>query len=82
MSLCDKAVRLLVASVLAAVLIGCSQQKGSSTQAARIPATPFSVVATGDSNFDASQARTFSWSAGLQELSGVPRLQDVPFRDC
>ena len=81
MVLCNKIVRLLIASVLAAVLIGCSQQKSSSTQAARIPATPFSVVATGDSNFDASQARTFSWSTGMQELSGVPRLQDVPLRD-
>jgi hypothetical protein len=78
---CDKMIRLLIASVLAAVLIGCSQQKSSATQAARIPATPFSVVATGDSNFDASQARTFSWSTGMQEVSGVPRLQDVPFRD-
>jgi hypothetical protein len=81
MVLCNRIVRLLVASVLAAVLIGCSQQKSSSTQAARIPATPFSVVATGDSNFDASQARTFSWSTDMQELSGVPRLQDVPFRE-
>lgn len=81
MVLCNKTVRLLVASVLAAVLIGCSQQKSSSTQAARIPATPFSVVATGDSNFDASQARTFSWSTGMRELAGVPRLQDVPLRD-
>ena len=78
---CNSYIRFFAVSMLTLVMIGCSQQKSSSTQAVRIPATPFSVVATGDSNFDASQARTFSWSTGMQELSGVPQLQDVPLRD-
>ena len=73
---CNSYIRFFAVSMLTLVMIGCSQQKSSSTQAVRIPATPFSVVATGDSNFNASQARTFSWSTGMQEISGVP-LRDM-----
>ena len=68
-------------SVLMLVMTGCAQQQTASGQAATVQATPFSVVATGDSNFNASQAQTFSWSSSMQELTGVPRLNEVPFRD-
>jgi hypothetical protein len=78
---CNSHIRFFAVSILALVMIGCAQQQTSSGQAAKVQATPFSVVATGDSNFDASQARTFSWSTGMQELSGAPRLQGVPLRD-
>jgi hypothetical protein len=78
---CNSYIRFFAVSMLALVMIGCAQQQTSSGQAAKVQATPFSVVATGDSNFDASQARTFSWSMRMQELADVPRLHDVPLRD-
>lgn len=81
MNICNKNAWLFVVSVLTAVSIGCTQQKTSPEQAPLVQATPFSVVATGDSNFKASQANTFSWSTGMQELTDVPRLHDVPLRD-
>jgi len=81
MNICNKNAWLFVVSVLTTVSIGCTQQKTSPGQAPRVQATPFSVVATGDSNFKASQASTFSWSTGMQELTDVPRLHDVPLRD-
>jgi hypothetical protein len=81
MNIGNKSAWLFVVGTLAAVSIGCTQQKTLPEQAQRVQATPFSVVATGDSNFDASQARTFSWSTGMQELTDVPRLHDVPLRD-
>lgn len=81
MNICNKSVWLFVVIVCAAVSIGCSQQKTSPGQAPMVQATPFSVVATGDSGFDGSQASTFSWSTTMQELTSVPRLPDVPLRD-
>lgn len=81
MNIGNKNAWLFVVSVLTAVSIGCTQQKTSPEQAPLVQATPFSVVATGDSNFKASQASTFSWSTGMQELTDVPRLHDVPLRD-
>ena len=81
MNICNKNAWLFVVSVLTTVSIGCTQQKTSPEQAPLVQATPFSVVATGDSNFKASQASTFSWSTGMQELTDVPRLHDVPLRD-
>lgn len=77
----NQGIQWLVTGFLAAMLIACAQQKSKPEQAAQIQATPFSVVATGDSNFNASQAQTFSWSSHMQELTGVPRLHDVPLRD-
>ena len=77
----NRGIQWLVTGFLAAVLIGCAQQKSKPEQAAQIQATPFSVVATGDSNFNASQAQTFEWSSHMQELTGVPRLHDVPLGD-
>jgi len=81
MILCKSCIRFITVSMLVLVMIGCAQQQTSSGQAAKVQATPFSVVATGDSNFNASQAQTFSWSPNMQELSGVPRLNEVPLRD-
>ena len=78
---CNSYIRFFAVSMLALVMIGCAQQQTSSGQAATVQATPFSVVATGDSNFNASQAQTFSWSSRMQELNGVPRLNDVTLRD-
>jgi len=77
----NNAIRFFAVSMLALMMIGCAQQQTSSGQAATVQATPFSVVATGDSNFNASQAQTFSWSSSMQELTEVPRLHDVPLRD-
>ena len=77
----SKCVRLFVVGVLALVMIACAQQQISSGQGAKVQATPFSVVATGDSNFNGSQAQTFSWSSSMQELTGVPRLNEVALRD-
>ena len=81
MILCKSCIRFITVSMLALVMLGCAQQQTSSEQAAKVQATPFSVVATGDSNFNASQAQTFSWSSSMQELTGVPRLNDVALRD-
>ncbi len=78
---CNNTIRFFAVSMLALVMLGCAQQQASSGQAAKVQATPFSVVATGDSNFNASQAQTFSWSSSMQEVTGVPRLNEVPFRD-
>jgi len=78
---CNNTIRFFAVSMLALVMIGCAQQQTSSGQAATVQATPFSVVATGDSNFNASQAQTFSWSSSMQEVTGVPRLNDVALRD-
>jgi hypothetical protein len=78
---CNSYIRFFAVSMLTLVMIGCAQQQTSSGQAAKVQATPFSVVATGDSNFNASQAQTFSWSSSMQEVAGVPRLNDVPLRD-
>lgn len=77
----NNAIRFFAVSMLALMMIGCAQQQTSSGQAATVQATPFSVVATGDSNFNASQAQTFSWSSSMQELTGVPRLNEVALRD-
>jgi hypothetical protein len=77
----SKSIRLFAVGVLALVMIACAQQQTSSGQATKVQATPFSVVATGDSNFNGSQAQTFSWSSGMQEITGVPRLHDVPLKD-
>ena len=77
----NNAIRFFAVSMLALMMIGCAQQQTSSGQAATVQATPFSVVATGDSNFNASQAQTFSWSSSMQELTGVPRLNQVALRD-
>ena len=77
----SKCVRLFAVSVLALMMIACAQQQTSSGQGAKVQATPFSVVATGDSNFNGSQAQTFSWSSSMQEITGVPRLHDVPLKD-
>lgn len=81
MGLFNKCVLLSVISVLAISTFGCAQQQTSATDALRAQATPFSVVATGDSNFTAWRASTFSWSTVMQEIAGVPRLQGVPLRD-
>jgi len=78
---CNNTIRFFAVSMLALVMLGCAQQQASSGQAAKVQATPFSVVATGDSNFNASQAQTFSWSSSMQEVTGVPRLNDVALRD-
>ena len=78
---CTNTSRFCAVSMLALVMLGCAQQQTSSGQAATVQATPFSVVATGDSNFNASQAQTFSWSSSMQEVTGVPRLNDVALRD-
>ena len=78
---CNNTIRFFAVSMLALVMLGCAQQQASSGQAATVQATPFSVVATGDSNFNASQAQTFSWSSSMQEVTGVPRLNDVALRD-
>ena len=78
---CNNTIRFFAVSMLALVMLGCAQQQASSGQAAKVQATPFSVVATGDSNFNASQAQTFSWSSSMQELTGVPRLNEVALRD-
>lgn len=78
---CNSHIRFFAVSMLTLVMIGCAQQQTSSGQAVKVQATPFSVVATGDSNFNASQAQTFSWSSSMQEVTGVPRLNDVPLRD-
>ncbi len=78
---CNSYIRFFAVSMLTLVMIGCAQQQTSSGQAVKVQATPFSVVATGDSNFNASQAQTFSWSSSMQELTGVPRLNDVALRD-
>jgi hypothetical protein len=78
---CNSHIRFFAVSILALVMIGCAQQQTSSGQAAKVQATPFSVVATGDSNFNASQAQTFSWSSSMQELTGVSRLNEVALRD-
>ncbi len=78
---CNNAIRFFAVSMVALVMIGCAQQQTSSGQAVKVQATPFSVVATGDSNFNASQAQTFSWSSSMQELTGVPRLNEVALRD-
>ena len=78
---CNSYIRFFAVSMLTLVMIGCAQQQTSSGQAVKVQATPFSVVATGDSNFNASQAQTFSWSSSMQEVTGVPRLNDVPLRD-
>ena len=78
---CNSYIRFFAVSILALVMIGCAQQQTSSGQAAKVQATPFSVVATGDSNFNASQAQTFSWSSSMQELTGVSRLNEVALRD-
>jgi hypothetical protein len=68
---------MIVAAAMAILSVACTQQKA----APQLQATPFSVVSTGDSNFKPSQASTFSWSRSMQELTGVPRLHDVPLRD-
>ena len=78
---CNNTIRFFSVSMLALVMFGCAQQQTSSEQATKVQATPFSVVATGDSNFNASQAQTFSWSSSMQELTGVPRLNEVALRD-
>ena len=78
---CNSYIRFFAVSMLALVMIGCAQQQTSSGQAATVQATPFSVVATGDSNFNASQAQTFSWSSSMQEVTGVPRLNEVALGD-
>ena len=78
---CNNTIRFFAVSMLALVMLGCAQQQASSGQAATVQATPFSVVATGDSNFNASQAQTFSWSSSMQEVAGVPRLNEVALRD-
>lgn len=77
----NRIIRLLPGIFLAGMLVACANQKTTTGQDSQIQATPFSVVATGDSNFNASQAQTYSWSSSMQELTGVPRLHDVPLRD-
>lgn len=80
MNLPEKIRLPVLVTVLVAVLSGCTQHSAT-TQRPRVPATPFSVAATGDPAFDPSQARTFAWSSNMQDVASVQRLQDVPLED-
>jgi len=81
MSIGDKILLPVIIAALAATSFGCARQPAAVTVSPRIPATPFSVVATGDSNFDASQAATFAWSGDMQDVANVPHLRDVPLNN-